>query len=110
MFISRAEYRNSLRADNADLRLTNKGMNFELVNDPYRIMALGQREIMIHDSIERLRTLRLFTTEWATRGGTGKMGRDAVFRKGREGNMKTAEGILQIRIYHRRYPLTFIHL
>ena len=79
MFISRAEYRNSLRADNADLRLTNKGMNFELVNDPYRIMALGQREIMIHDSIERLRTLRLFTTEWATRGGTGKMGGDAVF-------------------------------
>merc|ERR1712127_301152 len=74
MFTSRAEYRISLRADNADLRLTNKGMNFGLVNDPDRILALEQREIMIHDSIERLRTFRLFTTEWATQGGTKKMG------------------------------------
>jgi len=96
MFTSRAEYRISLRADNADLRLTNKGMNFGLVNDPDRILALEQRENMIHDSIERLRTFRLFTTEWATRGGTEKMGGDAVFRKGREGNMKTAEEVLQM--------------
>jgi len=65
-------------------------MNFGLVNDPDRIMALEQRENMIHDSIERLRTFRLFTTEWATQGGTKKMG-EAVFRKEREGKMKTAE-------------------
>merc|ERR1712127_918342 len=69
MFTSRAEYRITLRADNADLRLTNKGMNFGLVNDPDRILALEQRENMIHDSIERLRTFRSFTTEWATQGG-----------------------------------------
>lgn len=96
MFTSRAEYRISLRADNADMRLTRKGMAFDLVNDPDRILALEERENMITKSIDKLRKYRLFVTEWATKGGVEKMGGDAVFRKGREGNMKTAEEVLQM--------------
>merc|ERR1711966_190841 len=51
---------------------------------------------MITNSIDKLRKYRLFVTEWATKGGVEKMGGDAVFRKGREGNMKTAEEVLQM--------------
>ena len=52
MFTSRAEYRLSLRADNADLRLTEFGQNVGCVSDE-RAKHFRHRK----DSIERLRTL-----------------------------------------------------
>ena len=92
MFTSRAEYRISLRADNADMRLTRKGMEHGLVLDEERIGALEAREYMIDDRIDKLRNFDLKMTEWAARGGKDLMGGAAVNRKA--GKKKTAEEVL----------------
>ncbi|KAL7552525.1 hypothetical protein ACHAWF_016425 [Thalassiosira exigua] len=93
MFTSRAEYRISLRADNADLRLTRKGADHGLVTDPERLAALDMRQTMIADSVDRLRNYKLYVTDWARRGGD-VMGGDAIHRPGRASNKKSAEEVL----------------
>jgi len=65
MFTSRAEYRITLRADNADLRLTRKGIEYGLVTDEERIAAVQAREIMVEDRIQKLRSFELKVSEWA---------------------------------------------
>lgn len=94
MFTSRAEYRISLRADNADLRLTRKGAEHGLVTDPERLAALDMRQTLIADNIERLRNFKLYVRDWANRGGNDLMGGAAVHRPGRESNKKSAEEVL----------------
>lgn len=94
MFTSRAEYRISLRADNADLRLTQKGADYGLVTDPERLAALDQRRTLITDNVDRLRNFKLYVTDWGNRGGEELMGGVAAHRPGRESHKKSAEEVL----------------
>ena len=94
MFTSRAEYRISLRADNADLRLTRKGMECGLVQDEERMAALEAREFMIDDRIEKLRNFELKVVDWADRDGKDLMGGAQLGKK--SGQKKTAEEVLQM--------------
>jgi tRNA uridine 5-carboxymethylaminomethyl modification enzyme len=55
MFTSRAEYRLTLREDNADLRLTEKGRELGLVDDA-RWMAFNQKRTAIGAEAERLKS------------------------------------------------------
>ena len=64
MFTSRAEYRLSLREDNADLRLTELGRDMGLVDDVRWAVFCAKREA-IEQELQRLRGLRVNPTKIA---------------------------------------------
>jgi len=92
MFTSRAEYRISLRADNADLRLTRKGHEYGLIRDEERLAALDAREYLIDDRINKLKTFDMKVVDWAARGGAELMGGAKMVKK--RGDKKSAEEVL----------------
>jgi tRNA uridine 5-carboxymethylaminomethyl modification enzyme len=67
MFTSRAEYRLTLRADNADRRLTRKGQALGVVGRE-RARAFAAKEAAIAAAEQRLRALRLSPSEAARHG------------------------------------------
>lgn len=77
MFTSRSEYRLSLRADNADLRLTPLGIRAGIVGRD-RQLAFRKREEAIRHGLEQARALSLSSGEAARRGL--KVNQDGVRR------------------------------
>jgi tRNA uridine 5-carboxymethylaminomethyl modification enzyme len=72
MFTSRAEYRLMLREDNADLRLTEQGRGFGLVDDTRWRAFAGKRDTIAREQ-ERLRTL------WVRPGAIADADAERVF-------------------------------
>jgi len=62
MMTSRAEYRLTLRQDNADLRLTKKGYEIGLVSEE-RYQRTIAKEMAINEELERLKNIRINPTE-----------------------------------------------
>lgn len=67
MFTSRAEYRLSLRADNADMRLTPVGEGLGLIGEPRR-RAFAQYEVELAEGRSLLQSLNLTPSEAAKFG------------------------------------------
>ncbi|WP_332119331.1 tRNA uridine-5-carboxymethylaminomethyl(34) synthesis enzyme MnmG [Azorhizobium caulinodans] len=67
MFTSRAEYRLTLRADNADQRLTQRGLDLGIVGTE-RAAVFGRRMAALDAARERARTLNITPNEAAKHG------------------------------------------
>ncbi|GAA5961269.1 hypothetical protein JCM3765_002892 [Sporobolomyces pararoseus] len=86
MFTSRSEYRVSLRADNADLRLTAKGRQVGVVSDK-RWSSHQSTSMNIEEGIEQLEQFRMAPEWWVSRG----------FEVRRDGNRRSAFDLLHYK-------------
>ena len=77
MFTSRAEYRLSLREDNADLRLSPKGRELGLVDDERWQVFTAKRE-MVETETTRLAGITIRPADVPSDSGIGPLSRDAA--------------------------------
>ncbi|GAA6039032.1 hypothetical protein JCM8097_000164 [Rhodosporidiobolus ruineniae] len=86
MFTSRSEYRVSLRADNADLRLTALGRGVGVVGDS-RWAAFERTKAAIEEGIEKMERMEMAPDWWNLRG----------FEVRRDGNRRSAFDLLHYK-------------
>jgi tRNA uridine 5-carboxymethylaminomethyl modification enzyme len=86
MFTSRAEYRLSLRADNADIRLTPTASRLNIIDEPKRLDIFSDKRAKIKQGWQILNEFTLFPEEWTSHGircspnGVKKSARDILSR------------------------------
>jgi len=88
MFTSRSEYRLSLRQDNADIRLTRKGMDVGIIS-PERVACLLERENHIRSALDVLNGISKSRQAWGSLGGDFSM-------RQKDGTYKTAADVLSM--------------
>ena len=88
MFTSRAEYRLSLRQDNADLRLTRKGFEAGLVH-PERMIHLTARESQLQRCMFVLDSFKMPPSVWVAESEKYNLG-------GRDGRARSAAQVLAL--------------